>query len=92
MAPARSRPACSSPAPPAPVALVHVFTPDWPVPPSMLAIPGYVRVTPAAEQAAHHEPERTVASLPKDVWAEAAFLHGTRRTSSPASPRSPICW
>jgi len=60
----------------APLRVIRVFTVDWPVPPSMLAIPGYVRLTPAAEEAARNDLERTVAALPKDVWAEPAFLHG----------------
>jgi nucleotide-binding universal stress UspA family protein len=42
----------------------------------MLAIPGYVRLMPAAEEAAREQLERTVAALPEDVWAEPAFLHG----------------
>jgi nucleotide-binding universal stress UspA family protein len=60
----------------APLRVIRVFTPDWPVPPSMLAVPGYIRLTPAAEEAAHAELDRTVAALPGDVWAEPAFLHG----------------
>ncbi len=60
----------------APLRVVRVFTPDWPIPPSMLSVPGYVRLTPAAEQAAREELERTVAALPPDVWSEAVFLHG----------------
>jgi nucleotide-binding universal stress UspA family protein len=60
----------------APLRVIRVFTPDWPVPPTMFAVPGYVRLTPAAEQAAHAELDRTVAALPDDVWAEPAFLHG----------------
>jgi nucleotide-binding universal stress UspA family protein len=60
----------------APLRVIHVFTRDWPVPPSMLAVPGYVRLTPAAEEAARAELDRTVAALPGDVWAEPAFLHG----------------
>lgn len=60
----------------APLRVIRIFTADWPVPPSMLAIPGYVRLTPAAEEAARNELERTVAALPKDVWVEPAFLRG----------------
>jgi nucleotide-binding universal stress UspA family protein len=60
----------------APLRVIRVFTGDWPLPPSMLTLPGYLRVTPAAEDAAREELERTVAALPKDVWAEPAFLHG----------------
>jgi nucleotide-binding universal stress UspA family protein len=60
----------------APLRVIRVFKPDWPVPPSMLSVPGYVRLTPAAEQAAREELERTVAALPADVWSEAVFLHG----------------
>jgi nucleotide-binding universal stress UspA family protein len=60
----------------APLRVIRVFTPDWPVPPTLLSVPGYVRLTPAAEQAAHAELERAVAALPGDVWAEPAFLHG----------------
>ena len=60
----------------APLRVIRVFSTDWPVPPSMLSVPGYVRLTPAAEEAARDELERTVAALPKDVWAEPAFLHG----------------
>jgi nucleotide-binding universal stress UspA family protein len=60
----------------APLRVIRVFTPDWPLPPSMLSLPGYLRVTPAAEEAAHAELERTVAALPDDVWAEPAFLRG----------------
>jgi nucleotide-binding universal stress UspA family protein len=60
----------------APLRVVRVFVRDWPVSPSMLSVPGYVRLTPAAEQAAHEELERTVAALPPDVWSEAVFLHG----------------
>jgi nucleotide-binding universal stress UspA family protein len=60
----------------APLRVIRVFDPDWPVPPSMQSLPGYVRLTPAAEEAARAELERTVAALPKDVWAEPAFLHG----------------
>jgi len=60
----------------APLRVIRVFTADWPVPPTMLAVPGYVRLTPAAEQAAREELERTVAALPKDVWSEPAFLRG----------------
>jgi nucleotide-binding universal stress UspA family protein len=60
----------------APLRVIRVFTRDWPVPPSMLTVPGYLRLTPAAEEAAHEELERTVAALPSDVWAEPAFLHG----------------
>lgn len=56
--------------------VIRVFTPDWPVPPTLLAIPGYVRVTPAADAAARDELERTVAALPADVSAEAAYFHG----------------
>jgi len=59
-----------------PLRVIRVFSPDWPVPPSMLSVPGYVRLMPAAEEAARKELERTVAALPKDVWAEPAFLHG----------------
>jgi nucleotide-binding universal stress UspA family protein len=60
----------------APLRVIRVFTLDWPVPPSMLAVPGYVRLMPAAEEAAREDLERTVAALPKDVWAEPAFVHG----------------
>lgn len=60
----------------APLRVIHVFTRDWPVSPSMLAVPGYVRLTPAAEEAARAELDRTVAALPGDVWSEPAFLHG----------------
>src|SRR4051794_1905632 len=59
-----------------PLRVVGVFVPDRPATPSTLAVPGYVRLTPAAEDAARQELEHTVASLPKDVWAEAAFLRG----------------
>ncbi len=59
-----------------PLRVIRVFSPDWPVPPSMLAVPGYVRLMPAAEEAAREQLERTVAALPDDVWAEPAFLLG----------------
>ena len=60
----------------APLRVIRVFSRDWPVPPSLRTLPSYLRVTPAAEEAARDELERTVAALPEDVWAEAAFLLG----------------
>jgi nucleotide-binding universal stress UspA family protein len=56
--------------------VIRVFTRDWPVAPSLMGVQGYVRVTPAAEEAARDELERTVAALPEDVWAEGLFLEG----------------
>ncbi len=56
--------------------VIRVFTPDWPVPPTLLSIPGYVRLTPAAEEAARAQLARAVAALGDDARAEAAFLHG----------------
>jgi nucleotide-binding universal stress UspA family protein len=51
----------------------RVFTRDWPSPHSLLAPPGFVRITQDAERAARRELERAVDGLPH---AEAAFLVG----------------
>ena len=59
-----------------PLRVIRVFTRDWPVPPSLLAVPAHLHVTPAAEDAGRDELERAVATLPEEVKAEAAFLHG----------------
>jgi nucleotide-binding universal stress UspA family protein len=56
--------------------VIRVFTSEWPLPPRPFAVPGYVRLTPAAEAAARDELERGVAALPDDAHAEAAFLDG----------------
>jgi nucleotide-binding universal stress UspA family protein len=60
----------------APLRAIRVFTRDLPLPPPLVSVPGYLRVTSAAEDAARDELERAVALVPDDVWAEAAFLHG----------------
>jgi nucleotide-binding universal stress UspA family protein len=60
----------------APLRVIRVLETEWPLPLSMQSLPGYMRLTPAAEQAARDELEHTVAALPKDVWAVPAFLHG----------------
>jgi nucleotide-binding universal stress UspA family protein len=51
----------------------RVFTRDWPSPRSLLAPPGFVRITQDAEGAAREELERAVDGVP---GAEAAFLVG----------------
>jgi nucleotide-binding universal stress UspA family protein len=56
--------------------VIRVFTPGWPVPPSALGVPGYLRVVPNAEDAERAQLEDAVAALPADVHAEAAFIHG----------------
>jgi nucleotide-binding universal stress UspA family protein len=56
--------------------VIRVFTSEWPLPPRAFAVPGYVRLTPAAEAAARDELQRAVAALPEDAHAEAAFVGG----------------
>jgi nucleotide-binding universal stress UspA family protein len=51
----------------------RVFTTDWPSPHSLLAPPGFVRITQDAQRAAREELERAVDGLPD---AESAFLFG----------------
>jgi nucleotide-binding universal stress UspA family protein len=60
----------------APLRVIRVFTRDWPVAPSTLGVPGYLRVLPAAEESDRAQLEEAVARLPEDASAEAAFLHG----------------
>jgi nucleotide-binding universal stress UspA family protein len=52
--------------------VVRVFTREMPKPPSMVSVPGYVRMTGAAEESARDDLERVSARL----GAEPAFLHG----------------
>jgi nucleotide-binding universal stress UspA family protein len=56
--------------------VIRVFTRDWPIAPSTLGVPGYLRVIPNAEQAERTQLEEAVAALPTDTHAEAAFIHG----------------
>jgi len=56
--------------------VIRVFTRDWPIPPSTLGVPGYLRVIPNAEDAERGQLEDAVAELPADVPADAAFIHG----------------
>ena len=65
--PRARRPACSSPrAAGAPLRVIRVFTPRLARRRRRCSrVPGYLRLTPAAEQAAREELERTVAALPE---------------------------
>jgi hypothetical protein len=56
--------------------VIRVFAPELPVSPATLTIPGFARVLPLAENEAREELRRAVVSVPDDVWAEGAFLHG----------------
>ena len=60
-----------------PLRVSRVFTRDWPAPHSLLAPPGFVRITSDAERAAREELARAVDDLP---GAEAAFLVGDAAT------------
>lgn len=60
----------------APLRVIRVFTREWPIAPSWLGVPGFLRVIPDAERAEREQLEAAVAALPADAHAEAVFLDG----------------